>query len=182
MCEVDLTRFETVPRAAWETVMVVMPAFAQCHNSDQPIVAAVVGCVVVSFAPTVTYRVHSEGHMPEQHRIDKESPYNELRAICSRPWGEAAYGYSSEQQAERRRQDRYPRVSVKPTQLRITRQIFNFFDASLVGIGACQPPMMSDSEAFNHRRMKISFLVGDVMMTAMVGNPPQRASLCSACP
>src|SRR6266568_8217208 len=55
--QVELIPFQTVESRTWEGVMVVVPAFAECQQANDPFVAALVRGFVVAFAKSVADRV-----------------------------------------------------------------------------------------------------------------------------
>jgi hypothetical protein len=115
--------------------------------------------------------------MPQHHGVDQERPNHELGAIGSCPWHKPANRYTKEQQSESCCKDRYPSISIEPSQFGIYSQISYFIHMTRVSVRACQPAMVGDSETFDLGGMKITGLVRDSMMSTMMSNPPQGATL-----
>ena len=78
MRNVDFPPVETLSLRRGVVVMIVVPAFTECDQRHQPIVAAVVVGRETSLAKDVRQRVYGEGSMIKNYRADEEGPNQHL--------------------------------------------------------------------------------------------------------
>src|SRR5882762_6748698 len=81
---VDLPPEETLARRGHEVMMVVVPAFAERQQGEQPVVLAGVTGFIAPRAEEVRERIDGEGVMPQQHGAQAEAP-DEERPSADQP-------------------------------------------------------------------------------------------------
>ena len=97
----------------------------------------------------MTNGINGEGDVPQQNCVDEKRPDDELRSVCAGPRKEPSNGYSEGEESERGSKDRYPRIAVQPTQLRVNGEICHIIQMGGIRVAAGEPSMMSDTEPLN---------------------------------
>lgn len=82
--DVDLVPVHALAFAVWAVVMVVVPAFAEGHDGEPPVVTAVVAGVKAAIAKYVGYGVNAEGPVVEKGGADEETPDQHLKTVSSK--------------------------------------------------------------------------------------------------
>ena len=77
--EIEFPPLVTVCCTTRKRVVIVVPPFAIAGESDNQVVAALVGEFVVTVAPKVSYRVDGPGSMPDEHRANEDTPHQQAR-------------------------------------------------------------------------------------------------------
>src|SRR5215467_4528735 len=72
--DVNLPPEETLARGGHEVVMVVVPAFAEGKQGEQPVVAAGVAGLIAARTEKVRKRIDGEGVVPEEYGAQAERP------------------------------------------------------------------------------------------------------------
>jgi len=72
--DVDFPPEEALAGGGHEVMMIVVPAFTEGEQGEEPIVAAGVGGFIAARAEKVGERVDGEGVVPEQHGAQAEAP------------------------------------------------------------------------------------------------------------
>ena len=72
--DVDFPPEEALTCASHIVMMIVVPAFTEGHESEEPVVAAGVGGLVAARAEKMRERVDGEGVMPEERGAEAEAP------------------------------------------------------------------------------------------------------------
>src|SRR6266699_5751136 len=76
--DVDLPPKESLARRGHEVMMIVVPAFAEGEQREEPVVAAGVGGLVAARAKEVRERIDGESVMPQKHRAQAEAPHKQV--------------------------------------------------------------------------------------------------------
>src|SRR6266853_5301588 len=71
---VNLPPEEALTRRSHEVVMIVVPAFSECEQGEEPIVAAGISGFVAARTEEVRERIDGERVMPQQHGAQAEAP------------------------------------------------------------------------------------------------------------
>src|ERR1700691_6222639 len=77
---VELPPLVPVPRRARVRMMIVVPALAVGHESDQDVVAAVFAGFIVAVAPAMSDGIDRPGRVPVHDGAHENAPYQETRA------------------------------------------------------------------------------------------------------
>ena len=70
-------------RGGWIFVMVVVPAFTDGQDSDEPVVATVFARFIVAVAEHVAQRIHGPSNVPHANDANDRSPHYHARAQLS---------------------------------------------------------------------------------------------------
>jgi hypothetical protein len=108
--------------------------------------------------------------MIKQHSADDESPDKPLPSAFTKQ-------YAAKKTGDCQRDARYYVISVEPSQLAKSREIFDCVPIRSVESAADYPADVRPPEPVFNGRMNVAFLVRVFVMTAMMRSPPQRAFL-----
>ena len=78
--DVNFPPEETLARGGHVVMMIVVPALAESHEGEEPIVAAGVGSVVAARTEKMRERIDGEGVVPEERGAEAEAPEKKRQA------------------------------------------------------------------------------------------------------
>src|SRR6201992_2686203 len=145
-------------------MVIVVPAFAEREQREEPVVLAGVGRFVADCAEEVRERIDGEGVMPEQDRAKDKSPQKE-REAADQVERDAQHGGRNEVKF------------IEPAQLWEFREVYDVIRARVVVTIGNDPTDVRPEKAEERGRVEILFLVGKTMMVAMMRRPPEDAFL-----
>jgi hypothetical protein len=162
--DVDLPPVEALARRGHEVMMVVVPAFAERQQRQQPVVLAGVGGFIAPRTEEVRERIDRKRIVPEHHGAEAEAPYEQ------RP---SADEHQRGAQGDRRHQ----MIFVQPAQLGIFGKIPDVVDARVVVLVRNDPADVRPEKPEQRRRVQIQFLIRIPVMVPVMRRPPQHALL-----
>ena len=110
--DIDLPPVKALPGRGLVVVMVVMPAFAQGHEREEPVISAVVGRLITPATKHVCQGIDAEGNVTAEHCADAESPH-EPRPASNQPAEDG------------QRNNGHEVVSIEPSEFRISGQVLD---------------------------------------------------------
>src|SRR6266849_4329832 len=155
---------EALARRSHEVVMIVVPAFAEREQRQQPVVLAGGTGFVAARTEKMRERIDGEGVMPQQYRAQAEAP-DEQRPSADQP------------QHHAERDGRNYMLSVHPAKLEKLGKVSDIFGARVVVFIRDDPADMGPEESEKSGRMQIQFLVRMPVMMAVMRRPPEHALL-----
>ena len=174
---IDFPPIETVARGALETVMIVMPAFAERDEGEDRAVAGIVVGFEAAFAHDVSHGIDAPGAVKEEGRADEETPNEHLPAGGAEGGGEGFEG-DSEPEKGNGKEDRHDEIeAIEPDELGELREIL---DLRVVGreiAFAGDPADVRPPESMDMWRVSIFRLIAVLVVMAMMIGPPERTAL-----
>jgi len=162
--EIDLPPVEALAGGGHEIVMVVVPAFAESHQGEQPVVLAGVGGREAAIAENVRKRIDGECAVPEEDGAQEKAP-DEQRPGTNEPQGYGQNGW------------REHVVLVQPAEFREFGEVADVVIARVVVAVGKNPADVRPPEAEERRRVQVLLQIGIPVMMAMMRRPPENALL-----
>src|SRR5256885_2021136 len=162
--DVDFPPEEALAGAGHVMVMIVVPAFAEGHESEEPVVAAGVRGLVTARTEKMRERIDGEGVMPEERGAEAEAPEDERKAADEKKRGNEN-GWGNEI------------VFVEPAKFGKFGEVADVVDPRADVLVGHNPAEMRPEKTEERGGMEIVFLIGEAMMMAMVSGPPENAFL-----
>ncbi len=175
--DVDFPPVEALRGGHHVVVMIVVPAFAQGDEGQQEAVAAVVIGLEASFSEEMGQGVDGGGGVEQRGGADEESPDEQLPAVRAEGGEKMVQHGPGDEQSDGEKNWDHRIKAIEPNEFRIFGEVAH---ASVVGgkiPRATDPPNMSPPESVLPRRVGVVFLVGMLVMMAMLLRPPQGAAL-----
>src|SRR5215213_8921979 len=174
---VELPALEAVPRRGRERVVRVVPALAERHQRDRPVVAALIFGRERPAAVHVADRVHAPRRVVQQEHAHEARPHERRQARDGVTAGEREAEHERDRESEQR-PDREQRVDL--AHQRVLAQIGR--EAPRRGALAVeQPAHVRVPQAAQHaapagramrvRAVRIALLVGECVVLAVIGHP-----------
>ncbi len=158
-------------------MMVVVPALPQRDQSQQGIVAAGVRRGVTPGSEHVVQGVDGYGRVKEHRRGDEEPPDHHLGAAGSQLRSIHFKQVAKDVKLQRQQKGHQRVEAVEPDQLRVAHPILDVFRAGRKMPGRGQPADVAPPETVARRGVRILIGVGEAMVVAVMGGPPQGAAL-----
>ncbi len=162
--EVHFPPVEALACRGHEVMMIVVPAFAERHDGEQPVVFAGVGCFIAPRTEQVRERIDGKRVVPQHDRAQAEAPHEK------RPPADENHSGS---QSNRRHQ----MILVQPAQLRIFCEIADVIEPRVIIFIRNNPPDVRPEKPEKCRRMQVQVLVGIAVMMPVMRRPPEHALL-----
>jgi len=162
--DVDFPPVESLTRTGHVVVMVVVPAFAEGDEGEQPVVFAGVCGGETAIAEDVRERIDGEGAVPEQGGAEEKAP-SEQGPAANQPEGDSQDGGGDEV------------ILVQPAKFGIFGEVADVVETSIVVPVGEDPANVRPPEAEERGRMEIVFLIGEAVVMAMMSGPPKDALL-----
>src|SRR5438128_2096023 len=162
--DVNFPPEETLADASHVVMMIVVPALAEGHEGEEPIVAAGVGSVVEARTEKMRERIDGEGVVPEKRGAQAESPEKERQAA-----------HEKKRNGERGRRNYV--IFVEPAELGKSGEVADVVEARVFVFIGDDPADVRPEKTEKRGRVKILFLIRVAMMMAVMSGPPENALL-----
>src|SRR5947207_5568029 len=162
--DVDFPPEEALTGAGHVMVMIVVPAFAEGHESKEPVVAAGVRRLITARTEKMRERIDGEGVMPEGGGGEAEAPEDERKA-------------ADEKKRDNENSWRNEIVFVEPAKFGKFGEVADVVDPCADVLVGNNPAEMRPEKTEERWGMEIVFLIGEAVMMAMVSSPPENALL-----
>jgi len=162
--DVNFPPIKTLASAGHVVVVVVVPPFAECDESEKPIVLAGVGCREAPLAENVRERIDGESAVPEERGAEEETPGKQRQT-------------TDEKHTDGERGWRNEVILVQPAKLGKFGEVADVVEARLIVPIRKNPADMGPPETEKRRRVEIVFLIGVTVVMTVVSGPPENAFL-----
>ena len=162
--DIDFPPEEALAGGGHEMVVIIVPAFTEGEEGQEPVVFAGVRRFVTDGAKEVGERIDGEGVVPEQNRAQAERPEEEREAANQIETGAQDCG-------------RNEVIFVEPAELGKFGEVGDVVEARIVVAVGDDPANVGPEEAEKRRGMDVVVLIGEAMMMTMMGGPPEDAFL-----
>src|SRR5271165_48964 len=164
---INLVPFQAVARGNGMRMMIVVPSFTAREQGDPPAVARVVAGFEASRSPHVRRGIHQPGSVQAEGHAQEDSPHD------ARPATDSEQGEANDYQ-------RNPVIFTEPDMKLVTSEVGSIArkHGGLVvhGDAAHDPAHVSPPSAFG-RRVRVTLVIGKLVMNAVRGHPEDRAAL-----
>ena len=162
--EIDLPPVKTLAGGGHEVVVIVVPAFAEGNEGQEPIIFAGVGGGKAALAEDVRERIDGEGTVPQEDGAEEEAP-DKQRPGADEPERDA--------QCDGRDQV----VFVEPAEFGKFGEVAYVVEARAVVAVGKNPADVGPPEAEERGRVEVLLQIGIAVMVAMVSGPPENSFL-----
>src|SRR5262249_16411245 len=145
-------------------VVIVVPAFAESHEREQPIVLAGVGRIVAARTQNVRKRIERESSVPENHCAQAKTPEKERQPTNEK-----------KRYSENRRRNKV--IFVQPAQFRKLGEVADVIKTRVVVFFGNNPANVRPEKSKKSGRVQIIFLIREAVMMAVMRRPPENSLL-----
>jgi hypothetical protein len=145
-------------------MVIVVPAFAERNQGQEKIILAGIGGLVAARAEQMAQRIDREGAVPTEDRAEKEAP-DEQGPSAKEP-DHHAHGDGRDEV-----------IFIQPAEFGKFSEITNVVETGIVVLVGDDPTNVRPEKAKERWRMQILFLVGETVVMAVMGGPPQNSLL-----
>src|SRR5271169_5528552 len=149
--DVDFPPVEALACAGHKVAMIVVPAFAEGDESEEPVVFAGVRGGETALAEDVRQRVDGEGAVPQESGAEEEAP-EEQGPIANQP------------QADSKDRRRHQVILVQPAKFGKPGEIADVVEAGVIVPVGQNPTDVGPPEAEERGRVEIVFLIGEAVV------------------
>ena len=160
---------ETLTCAMWVVVVVVMPTFPESQNGeDEAILAGLTGLITTA-TEEVAEGIDREGGVIEDHGAEAEAPEEVSKSTHCSACHEEAKNEGCDGKSHRWDEV----VLVNEDEFRELGEILDAFSVILIVVWGKNPAHVRPVETLLFDRMDVVFLIGMLVMVAVMSGPPE---------
>ena len=158
-------------------MVVVVPAFTEREDRQQPVVAAGVTSLVALAAKHVGERIDGVGGVPAEHRRDDEAPHQHLPAGGAQARRHVVQDHAQQEHGDAQQHRHKNIVAVEPAQFREFHQVADQLEIGRKALDRQEPAGVRTPEAMLGRRVHVGGAVRVGVVVAVMRGPPDRPAL-----